>query len=64
MNETLTQMVQENIYVRIAVASVERKKKTYEGMEEMIALYVGMDWITANEANEILGYAQEKLMAA
>jgi len=64
MNETLTVMAKQNIYVRISVAAVDRKKKTYEAMEEMVALYIGMDWISADEANEVLGYAQEKITTA
>jgi hypothetical protein len=30
-------------------------------MQELIALYVAMDLVSAHEVAEILGYAQEKL---
>lgn len=62
MSEKLTGMAEKNLFVRIGIGAVDRKKKTYEGMEQMVALYIGMDWLSADEANEVLGYAQQKLV--
>ena len=62
MNETLQEMVGENIFTRIAVAAIDQKKQSLDGMQELTALYVAMGWISALEVAEILGYAQEQLV--
>ncbi|WP_069997807.1 hypothetical protein [Cellulosilyticum sp. I15G10I2] len=64
MNETLKQMVQQNIFVRIAIAAVDQKTQDLKGMQELVALYLAMKWISAAEAAEILGYAQQQLASA
>jgi hypothetical protein len=61
MNETLREMVEQNIFTRIAVAAVNQRKQDLNGMQELTALYVAMGWVSAHEVAEILGYAQEKL---
>ncbi|MDF2596791.1 MAG: hypothetical protein K0R69_3132 [Clostridia bacterium] len=64
MNETLTQMMQQNIFTRVAVAAVNQKTQDVQGMQQLTALYLAMGWISADEAAEVLGYAQQKLVAA
>lgn len=63
MSETLQEMAHQNIFVRIAVAAVNQNTQTVQGMQQLTALYLAMGWITADEAAEVLGYAQEKLVA-
>lgn len=62
MNGALTQITQENFFARIAVAAVNQKTQNMQGMQQLTALYLAMGWINGDEAAEILGYAQEKLM--
>lgn len=64
MSETLQGMVKQNMFTRIAVAAVDQKRQTVESMPTLVALYLAMGWINANESAEILGYAQDKLVAA
>jgi hypothetical protein len=64
MNETLQGMVQQNFFTRIAVAAVNQKTQGMQGMQQLSALYLAMGWISGEEAAEVIGYAQEKLMAA
>lgn len=61
MNETLTGMVKQNIFTRIAVAAVDQKTQDLQGMQELTALYAGMNWISAEEVVEIMAYAQQEL---
>ncbi|MHC1747421.1 MAG: hypothetical protein AB9856_03415 [Cellulosilyticaceae bacterium] len=63
MSEKLTGMVEKNIFTRIAVSAVNLKTQDAEGMQELAALYLAMKWISAEEAGELLGYAQSKLVA-
>ena len=60
MSEKLQGMVQQNIFVRIAVAAVDQKTQDLQGMQELTALYLAMGWIVADEAAEVLGYAQQQ----
>lgn len=60
MSEKLQGMVQQNIFVRIAVAAVDQKTQDLQGMQELTALYLAMGWIGADEAAEVLGYAQQQ----
>lgn len=60
MSEKLKGMVDKNIFTRIAVAAVDQKTQSLQSMQELVALYVAMGWITADESAEILGYAQQK----
>lgn len=60
MSEKLQGMVQQNIFVRIAVAAVDQKTQGLQGMQELTALYLAMGWIAADEAAEVLGYAQQQ----
>lgn len=60
MSEKLQGMVQQNIFVRIAVAAVDQKTQDLQGMQELTALYLAMGWIGADEATEVLGYAQQQ----
>lgn len=60
MSEKLRGMVQQNIFVRIAVAAVDQKTQYLQGMQELTALYLAMGWIGADEAAEVLGYAQQQ----
>lgn len=64
MGETLQKMSKENIFVRISVNAVNKKTKTLEGMSEMVALYVAMNWINADECSEVIAYATEQLAEA
>lgn len=64
MNETLKEMSNKNIFVRIAVNAVNKKTKDLEGVSEMVALYVAMNWIDADECSEIIAYATEQLTEA
>ncbi|WP_053985218.1 hypothetical protein [Niameybacter massiliensis] len=60
MSEKLKGMVEKNIFVRIAVAATDQKTQDLVGMQELAALYLAMGWINADEAAEVLGYAQEQ----
>ncbi|MFR0781349.1 MAG: hypothetical protein ACLSH8_17355 [Zhenhengia sp.] len=60
MSEKLQGMVQQNIFVRIAVAAVDQKTQDLQGMQELTALYLAMSWIGADEAAEVLAYAQQQ----
>lgn len=60
MSEKLQGMVKQNIFVRIAVAAVDQKTQDLQGMQELTALYLAMGWIGADEAAEVLGYAQQQ----
>lgn len=62
MSETLKEMSNKNIFVRIIVNAVDKKTKDLEGISEMTALYVAMNWINTDECAEIMAYAAEKLM--
>lgn len=64
MGEALKEMVNNNIFVRIAVAAVNQKTQDIQGMQELVALYLAMGWIRAAESAEILGYAQQQLSTA
>lgn len=61
MSEKLQGMVQQNIFTRIAVAAVDQKTQNMNGMQELTALYLAMGWLGADEAAEVLGYAQQQL---
>lgn len=61
MSEKLQGMVEKNIFTRIAIAAVDQKTQDIQGMQELTALYLAMGWIGADEAAEVLGYAQSKL---
>lgn len=61
MSETLKEMSNKNIFVRIAVNSVNKKTKDLEGVSEMVALYVAMNWINSDECSEVIAYATEQL---
>lgn len=63
MSEKLQGMVNENIFTRIAVAAVDQKTQNVQGMQELTALYAAMGWLNADEATEVLGYAQQKFMS-
>lgn len=60
MSEKLKGMVDKNIFARIAIAAVDQKKQDQDGMQQLTALYLAMGWIKADEAAEILGYAQQQ----
>lgn len=60
MSEKLKGMVEKNIFTRIAVAAVDQKTQDMQGMQELTALYLAMGWIAADEAAEVLGYAQQQ----
>ena len=60
MSEKLQGMVKQNIFVRIAVAAVDQKTQDLQGMQELTALYLAMGLIGADEAAEVLGYAQQQ----
>lgn len=62
MSETLKEMSNKNIFVRINVNAVDKKTKDLEGISEMTALYVAMNWINTDECAEIMAYAAEQLM--
>lgn len=62
MNETLKEMSNKNIFVRIACNAVNKKTKVLEGISEMVALYVAMNWINADECAEVIAYATEQLV--
>lgn len=64
MSETLKEMSNKNIFVRIAVNAVNKKTKDLEGISEMVALYVAMNWINADECSEVIAYATEQLTEA
>ena len=64
MSEKLNGMVEKNIFVRIAVAATDQQTQDLVGMQELTALYLAMGWINADEAAEVLGYAQTKLAIA
>lgn len=61
MNETLKEMSNKNIFVRISVNAINKKTKDLEGVSEMVALYVAMNWINSDECSEIIAYATEQL---
>lgn len=61
MSETLKEMSNKNIFVRIAVNAVNKKTKDLEGISEMVALYVAMNWINSDECSEVIAYATEQL---
>lgn len=61
MSETLQGMSNKNIFVRISVNAVNKKTKNLEGISEMIALYVAMNWVNSDECAEIIAYANEQL---
>lgn len=61
MSETLQKMSKENIFVRISANAVNKRTKTLEGMSEMVALYVAMNWINTDECSEVIAYATEQL---
>lgn len=61
MSETLQGMSNKNIFVRISVNAINKKTKNLEGISEMTALYVAMNWVNSDECAEIIAYATEKL---
>ncbi len=61
MSETLKEMSNKNIFVRIIVNAVDKKTRDLEGISEMTALYVAMNWINTDECSEIMAYATEQL---
>lgn len=61
MNEKLTEMVKKNIFVNLAVSGINLKFHDLLSIEELVALYLAMRWIDAEEAKEILEYAKLKL---
>lgn len=64
MNETLKEMSNKNIFVRISVNAINKKTKDLEGVSEMVALYVAMNWINSDECSEVMAYATEQLIEA
>ncbi len=62
MSDTLKEMGNKNIFVRIIVNAVDKKTKDLEGISEMTALYVAMNWINTDECSEIMAYATEQLI--
>ena len=62
MSDTLKEMGNKNIFVRIIVNAVDKKTKDLEGISEMTALYVAMNWIDSDECSEIIAYATEQLI--
>lgn len=62
MNEALKEMSNKNIFVRISVNAINKKTKDLEGVSEMVALYVAMNWINSNECSGIMAYATEQLI--
>ncbi len=62
MSDTLKEMSNKNIFVRIIVNAVDKKTKDLEGISEMTALYVAMNWINNDECSEIMAYATEQLI--
>ncbi len=60
MSETLKEMSNKNIFVRIIVNAVDKKTKDLEGISEMTALYVAMNWINTDECSEIMAYATDE----
>lgn len=62
MSDTLKEMSNKNIFVRIIVNAVDKKTKDLEGISEMTALYVAMNWINTDECSEIMAYATEHLI--
>lgn len=61
MSEELKNMSEKNLFVRICIGTVNLKNKTYQEMEKLIALYLGMNWVNIEESNEILVYAKSHL---
>lgn len=62
MSDTLKEMSSKNIFVRIIVNAVDKRTKDLEGISEMTALYVAMNWINTDECAEIMAYAAEQLI--
>ena len=62
MSDTLKEMSNKNIFVRINVNAIDKKTKDLEGISEMTALYVAMNWIDSDECSEIIAYATEQLI--
>ena len=63
MSEILKEMSNRNIFVRISVNAVNKKTKPLDGISEMVALYVAMNWINSDECSEVIAYANEQLTA-
>ena len=61
-SDALKQMMKDNIFVRIAVNSFDKKMKTADQMSELCALYFAMGWINEEEVTEIMAYVTEVSM--